>query len=240
MSDEVTRLDRAIGGPFTYRHRGERRGLPSPLELDTLELRTLLNEGVNALPQDMPRWKAEALFTAWLEHYDLPTSNDAERLVYMVQRWRKALEADLWTHANADLGQLWRARRWRFLLNLIDHLPGHSFTAAATANDEEYAAHLGHAIAEAPEDESDDMKSPPVHRWTPEVAILADLYDTINRMAYAQLCAAVGGPQKAGPAPKPYPRPKTALRRAIEKATYDRKLAKHESLVARMLPHKRG
>lgn len=68
-----------------------------------------------------------------------------------------------------DLGELWRARKWRKLLNLIDRLPRWSLFQEAKANDPEIARQL--VGVELPEYQ---------HRfseWTPEREAIASLYD---------------------------------------------------------------
>lgn len=190
---------------------------------------------------DMPEWKARALFEAWRLHYDLPTTQEVERLVYTIEKWPRAVEADLHMHANGtDLGEMWRTRRWRRLLLLIDHLPGHSYTAAATANDEEHATRLAEYLAEHENDDDKEDLGPPIHRWTPEVAAIADLINAVNAGFHKNFAAQVGGSSKAGPPPTPYPTPKTAFGRARERARYERRMRQHESLARRLLPHKYG
>lgn len=232
----LDKLERAKGGPFTYRYGGQVRGLPSPAEIPPLLLIELLQRGCHGfrLPT-MPNWKADALFQRWVEHFDLPDPQSAGRLQYVVERYSNALEFDLRVHAaGADLGELWRARRWRYLLNLIDHLPGHSNYSMAVSQDEEHAAMLAEAIAKRPETED---KGPSLTSWTPEVSVLADVVDELRAVRHT-LVMVNSEKGKAPKAPQPYPRPKSALAKARQQANFRRRQASHESLAARLLPHK--
>jgi len=185
----------------------------------------------------LPWDKAEALFVAWVAHYDLPTHRDARRLAYVVQRYTDALEWDLRVHAaGADLGALWRDRRWRYLLNLIDHLPT-SHYAHAVSQDPEHAKMLAEAMVARKADSNalESPKGPPLHSWSPQMAITADLIDSVNRLHYA-IWMSNGG--KGVKPDDPYPRPTSLVVEATREAEYNRRQKVHKSLVARMLPHK--
>lgn len=238
---EVERLERAKGGPFTYRHNGEVRGLPSPVEMTPAAVLDVLQHGHLALLAHLPRmlgWEADLLVERWIAHYDLPVPRDAQRLAYLIDRHRNALEFDLLVHvAGADLGELWRARRWRLLLNMIDHLPGHSHFSAAIANDEEHAKLLAEAMTQRKDRGEEQSTGPSLTRWTPEVAAIADLIDEVKALRYVTISANT----TKGPAPKPpepYARPGSAIQDAMRRAETDRRWAAHRSLAARMLPHK--
>lgn len=113
-------------------------------------------------------------------------------------------------------------RRWRFILNLIDHLPSNSNYLAAIADDDELADQQSGEAAPRP---------PRLTEWSPEVqgiAVLADRVGELIRVMIAQ-----GG--RRPPKIPHYPRPVTASERAKQR----RKLATHRELVARVLPHKR-
>lgn len=98
-----------------------------------------------------------------------------------------------------DLAALWRQRRWRFLLNVIDHLPRHSHYVTAMAGDEELAEQL-------PEPKS-GSSAPPLTEWTPEAERLTLVCDRL-----AELITAVGNTVAKKPRrpPPPLPRPVTA------------------------------
>jgi len=204
----------------------------------------VLEHGHYAFP-DFPRmraWEAAVLIERWIAHYDLPVSRDLQRLVYLLERHRNALEFDLRVHANgADLGTLWRSRQWRLLLNLIDHLPGHSHFSAAVANDEEHAKLLADAMVQRQERGEPGAKaSRSLTGWTPEVAAIADLIDEVKALRHTTVMMGMDSKQPAPKPPEPYLRPGSALQDALRRAEHNRRQAAHDSLVARMLPHKRG
>jgi len=236
---QLERVERAKGGPFTYLLGGEVRGLPSPVDMTPDQILHALQTGFRGLPVPRMRgWQATLLFERWIEHYDLPSVQDIQRLAYLIERYSNVLEFDLVVYAaGADLGALWRGRRWRFLLNLIDHLPGHSHYAAAVSQDEEHAELLAAAMANRGP-ASDERPSPALTSWTPEVNVLADLVDAVNALRHVTIV--MGGDGKSQPKPpEPYTRPKSAIQEAMRRAEYDRRKAAHESLTLRLLPHKR-
>jgi hypothetical protein len=115
---------------------------------------------------------------------------------------------------------LWHERRWRFLLNLIDHLPSHSFYNEARANDQE----LAEALAKYPEPEHHERLS----NWTTEVVMLAAIVDRLADLINATVM--VQGAKKIS-IPR-VERPRTALQEIREKQ--DRE--KHDALVRKMVP----
>jgi hypothetical protein len=132
-----------------------------------------------------------------------------------------------------DPGNLWRARDWRRLLNLIDHLPQNSYYYQALANDEEHAR----AIAEwrAAHHDPDQKKAKPGWQgWSPEVDKLASIENEL-RLLRSTLVSVNGGTLKF----EPVDRPESAIEEAIKKAEYRRKLSVHERLKAKLLPGKR-
>lgn len=232
-------VEAASGGPFRFRHNGETYLVMDPADVDfQIVLLSLQEKHVPGCPGDMPSWKARALLEAWAAHYDLPDYASANRLAYLVDHYRSALVADLQTYAGADLGQLWRARRWRTLLDIIDHLPGHSWYNASVANDEEHTKMVAESLAarKAEGDESADSSGPPMHTWSPEVAKLTEVVDAVRGVRHAIIAV---NSKKAPDPPEPSPRPKTLLEAAIRRAEHDRKKSRHDALVKRMLPHKR-
>jgi len=72
---------------------------------------------------------------------------------------------------------LWQGRRWRHLLNLIDHLPQHSFFAEAVSLDDELAA----SMLDTPGAPPDERMS----HWTPELAVLAAMFDRLGTVVAA-------------------------------------------------------
>jgi hypothetical protein len=122
-----------------------------------------------------------------------------------------------------DLADEWRGRRWRRLLNLIDHLPRNSRLHEAMAEDERLAEHL----LSQPE----PKEAPPTRRWSEfsiEVELLAGIFDRLADVPNAIAAANGAKPRKV----KPYPRPITAVERVRERKAK----TKHRSVVARVLP----
>lgn len=129
--------------------------------------------------------------------------------------------------ARLDLATEWRSRRWRRLLNIIDNLPRESRYFEARVNDE-YAIEMMLAA-----DRGDDS-GPPTRRmadWSAEVELLTAVVNRLGEVV--QGIAALGGakPHKVPPAPVPTT--------AVEKVRNRTRARKHESLVARLLPHKK-
>lgn len=233
-------LEQAKGGPFVFRHEGALHVLPDPETVSPAWiLRAFETDGRTLTDVRMPLHKAAALLRAWAGHYDLGTARDVRRLAYILDRYADAVEYDLRTIGD-DLGTLWRARRWRLLLNLIDHLPRHSYYSDAVSNDVEHARMLADAYAEQGEDGEKPKRTMPMTQFTPEVSALADLIDAVNRNTH--VLQLVNTDPKAGKKPsppEPYLRPETALQREMKVATTRARQRKHEELVARLLPHKR-
>ena len=147
----------------------------------------------------------------------------SQRLAHFLSRYGSAIEADL-AFRGWDLAQLWKARRWRFLLNLIDHLPRGTAFAEAVAEDDELAAQHGF-------DGGDKRRAaPPVSEFTPDVELLAALYDRIGVLIG---WVAAGAGAKKPPKAQPWPRPVTA----IERARSRRARADFEDIVAKAAPH---
>jgi hypothetical protein len=147
----------------------------------------------------------------------------------VIGKYRAEIEYDLRAQLpGTDLGELWRSRRWRLLLNLIDHLPRNSYYAQAVANDEEHARML----LESMQGEKSDH-SPALSTWTQEAAILADLVDAVNALQHTLI--AVNSTKGAGKPKDPYPRPKTAIDRVRRQVRQER----HEALANRMLSRRR-
>lgn len=234
-------LEAASGGPFVYQHEGASHSLPNP-DLMTLEeiVSAIRSEGrLLVSPVRMPLWKATEVMKAWALHHGLGEPREVQRLLYVLDKHHAHIEYDLHAHAGVDMQTLWRGRRWRKLLNLIDHLPRHSYYSEAVANDPEHAKMLAKANAEREAAGEEKKKyTPPMTQWTPEVSAIADLIDSVNAMNYT-LKMVNSDPKKRAPKPPdPYARPQTALEGATKRAKFERRQAKHDALVARLLPHK--
>lgn len=106
------------------------------------------------------------------------------------------------------------------MLNLIDHLPGHSFFNEARANDEELAEYL----ADLPVPEHTERLS----NWSPELSMLAIIADRLGGVMNATVVMN-GGKQLDI---EPIHRPVTEIQLARERDKQDR----HRKFVERMLP----
>lgn len=231
------------GSPgLTVRHQGELLDLPDPRELNYQAVLAILQSGhVPVAAGDLPLWKDTLIFERWSAAYDLPDFTSAQRLAYLVDHYRSAIVYDLRVFASVDLGELWRARRWRTLLDLIDHLPGHGWYAASVSMDPEHARMMAESMAarrDAGEADAAEDSGPPLVHWTPEYAKLTDILDAIRHLDHTTAAVQVG--KAAGPPPEPSPRPITPIQRELKAAEYRRRKQNHETLVARLLPHKRA
>jgi hypothetical protein len=229
----ITALESIRTGPLVYTRGGERFVLPDPVDMTVEDILHALYAGtLRELPLDMTPRQTDAVFRQWAARHDLPTIQNAQRLVYTVGKFRREVEYDLLHEVGADLTALWQARRWGHLLSLIDHLPRTSWYTEATSNDQEHAAMIAKAIAER--GDSDEAYHPPLRMWSQEAALLAEAIDAIRNVS-ATLVGVNGGKPSQ---PTPVARPTTELERAQKDAVQNRKKARHDRLVARMLPHK--
>lgn len=121
------------------------------------------------------------------------------------------------------MGELWRTRQWRKLLNLIDHLPGHSLYAEAVAQDDEAAERYLDAAGGGAH-----AYRPRLSDWTPEVAALGQVVDRLANV-FGAIVAGNGQPPPRLP---PFPRPEVAADRAVRRRQLDR----HQQNVKAMLP----
>lgn len=227
--------------PFAIRVNGEIISLPDPRGKHYQWVLMALYLGhVPGVPFGIPDWKRRRAFERWCAAWDLPGIADAKRLAYLVDNYRAAISNDLHIHAQVDLGELWRARRWTLLLDIIDRLPAHSWYASSVSMDEDHAKMMAEALA-AREKSGEETKEvgPSLTTWTPEVAALTNILDAVRGVQHAVV--AVQAPKgKAPEAPKPAPRPVTPLEKAIRLASHNKRKAAHETLAARLLPHKAG
>jgi hypothetical protein len=122
-----------------------------------------------------------------------------------------------------DLATEWRRRRWRKLLNLIDHLPRDTAYVDAVADDE--------LVAEAMADQPDPpVRAPRMATWSPEVELLTALLDRVAELIHVVAMTAGAKPGRRTPAPRPV----TALDRVRQR----RRETQHQRVVAKLLPHK--
>lgn len=116
-----------------------------------------------------------------------------------------------------DLVDFFRGRySWRKLLVLLQRIPRASAYAEAMSQDEEYAE----AVLTQVDDADDAPSSPPLSQWTPEVALLAAVYDRLGELTNATIAAAGGKPSPV----KPSPRPVTAFDRVSKTLRYQKHL----------------
>lgn len=128
-------------------------------------------------------------------------------------------------------GVLWRQRRWRLLLNLIDHLPPNAHSNVALANDEEYAKMVLKERLATGLDLSENKKSAPDARtWTTEVSMLAAIIDKLSVLAEMQS----QNPKQI----VPYPRPRTAFDNIEDTVMMAKKQAVHDYLTRQLIPSK--
>lgn len=227
------------GGHFCVRHHGEIIPLPDPRAMNYQEVLAALYIGhAPGTPGDLKEWQRRRVFERWCAAWDLPPFGDAQRLAYLVDHYRPAIAHDLQIYAQTDLGELWRARRWTLLLDILDRLPAHSWYAASVSMDEDHAKMMAESIAarQAAGDEP-DTKGPSLTTWTPEVAILTNVFDAVRAVQHA-VVAVNAEKGKVPEPPKPSPRPVTPLERALKRAEFERKKSSHQALVKRLLPHK--
>lgn len=156
----------------------------------------------------------------------------SRRLAATLERYGEAIEADLAfrLHDPGALGRLWRERRWRLLLNLIDHLPRDSYYVEARADDEELAGEvldLTDALGEAA------VPKARLSEFDPMVERLTDLYDRMGDLIAAVVAAAGAKPPKVQRAP----RPETAAERLRKARDQRQRHETHAALVAALLPN---
>lgn len=237
--DNLDLVEAARGGPLTIRHAGQTWVAPDPAALPYQQVLLTLAAGrLRCAPAGMAEWKQDLLFERWVAHHGLPNLQSAQRLAYLIDNYRSAIVSDLVVYCNgADLGKLWRERKWLLLLDLIDHLPGHSWYASSVNDDEEHAKMLAESLAERESDGDTEAAAPALTTWTPEVAAITRVLDAVNQLTYVLTVVNTSkGPQPKPP--KPAPRPRSPLEKALDSAKRAKRQAKHESIVSRMLPHK--
>lgn len=231
-------LESASDSALTFVYDGQVGALPHPRDLPVGTLVGMLMVGSMTLDlPPMSMYKRKALFEAWVAHHDLTTPQQTKRLVYNIDRYGDHLEWDLRTSAaGADLGELWRARRWRYLLNLIDHLPRTTYFTEAVSNDPEHAKMIAESLASQETSGESEAAHPPMRTWDQQSALLADLVDAVRENTRVTLMAAG---DKNPPKVTPYSRPLTALDAARRRATEEKRLQAHESLADRLLARRK-
>lgn len=153
------------------------------------------------------------------------------RLTYILAKYWQALEYDFAAKLpGTDVGELWRSRRWRKLLNLIDHLPQDTWYSHEVSQDVEHAMMLIQAQERAKRAGiAPPPAGPSMATYSPEVERLDRVIDAVNFGAHK----VAGTNGYKGEAPKPQQRPTNAM----EIARYRLKMEAHDRLRRRMLPH---
>jgi len=226
------------GGPLVVRHQGLSSALPDPRQRHFQWVLAVLETGyVPGTPEGVPLWKTALVFDRWCAAWELPEASQAKRLAYLVDHYRAAISHDLAIHTRYDLGDLWRARRWTLLLDILDRLPAHSQYASTVSMDKEHAAMLAEQLAEQDEDPEAEKSGPSLAGWSQEVAAMTNVFDAVRQVQHT-LIAVNSEKGKVPEPPKPAPRPSTPLEAAMKTAAFRRRQARHEALVALVLPKK--
>lgn len=206
---DLTQLDGERGGPLVVQLGGEPVTLKSAAELPwkvVAYVSTNIHRFAYVIwPREVniPAWKLDRVYTVWLAHNGLPDADQIQRLLYMMERYGDGIEYDFRSHLNLSLGDLWRARRWREILNLIDRLPSNSHMNQLLVNDEE---HLAQVMAR--QQERDQAPTgPSMSDWSQTNALLATLIDAVNRGT--ETAKGIANP-KSRPSVQPTQRPRTA------------------------------
>jgi hypothetical protein len=188
----------------------------------------------------MPFREIVRLQASWRVQQGLIDGDGLARLLWIVGTFSSELEVDLLQHVGVSLGDLWRRRQWRLLLNLIDHLPRATWSWQAMANHPEYAERIaGQVAARRLLADPDEGPSPSLVEHTPEVAALTSVIDAINALRVTVMQANTPS-GKSIPKIPPYPRPRTLIDSMIDSKERMQRWAKHEELANRLLPHRRG
>jgi hypothetical protein len=131
---------------------------------------------------------------------------------------------------------LWRARRWRRLLNLIDHLPRNSFYSQAVMNDPEHMEMLDRVKSKGG---SGPKPLPPLATWSYEVDMLATVNDSVLMLKDALVRSNLPkDKQNAVPPIEWTPRPGRQVEMSKSKISREEQQARHKKAVSLFLPDK--
>jgi hypothetical protein len=230
---DLDQLDAEKGGPFSVRLQGRRIVLPESSSLPWKAVASTIAsphgfmEHVWPFDIGVPAWMVELLHERWCIHNGLTGLEETKRLVYTVNRYADAIEFDLRDKLNLSLGQLWRDRQWRQLMNYIDSMPSNSMTSQALANDKE---HLRMVLKQGAKQKG--AGGPRLADWDLAASQRAALIDAVNALRITT----VGLARTRGPKPsfEPQARPRTA----IDEIEYETRKAEHQGMVSILLPHK--
>lgn len=239
---DLDRLDAELGGTFRVQLGESVVELPPATDYPWAHVAAMLGDplmwAAMIWPSNMPLrwWQVEVVQRAWARHNGLPDAPQARRLLYMVQKFGNGIEFDLRNHLHGvSLGELFRGRRWRELLNLLDQLPTDTHMNRLLTTDEDYMeAVLGDAEPSKDDDE-EKPQAPSMAHWSQTNAMLAALIDAVNKLnASNQALAGAKNPKF-----EPYPRPESAAQKIMARREEQRKRRKHEELVSLLLPKAR-
>ena len=131
-----------------------------------------------------------------------------ERLTFYLSRFRDAIEADL-AFRGVSLNQLFAQKKWRLLLNLINHLPPNSYFNEALTNDREVMMEM-HRIQEARREGSDGEErpvGPRVSQVSEEARRLGEVVTELRRLGSYVMVASPKSSATKPQSVKPYPQP---------------------------------
>jgi len=147
------------------------------------------------------------------------------------------LEADFaHFYPREDAGELWRSRRWRRLLNLIDKLPRNTHYHQAVLADPEHLAMLDRVRSKG---DPGPAPLPPLATWSAEVDMSANVVDAIKHLEDTLL--RVNVPREKQNTLKEIawvPRPGRAKESDHSKLSNAEKEIIHRRTVGKLLPHK--
>lgn len=121
-----------------------------------------------------------------------------QRLRELIRRYRPQVRADLLSEYGVDLGEWWRARKYRPLLDLIDQLPQACRLNEAVQNDPEQAMAIAMAREYAHPADGDEQERP---LWSPPVRHY-DLHAMLLREVAHNVAALVSKTPRYIPAPR--------------------------------------
>jgi hypothetical protein len=230
---DLDQLDAERRGPFSVRLRGKRVVLPEASTLPWKAVASTIGSAHSFMEHvwpkhvDIPAWMVEKVQERWCLHQGLTDLDQTKRLVYTMHRYAEAIEYDLREKMRLSAGEMWRDRRWRELLNLVDGLPSNTMTSQALANDKE---HLRMVLKQSPKQKGSG--GPRLADWSLTNAQLATLIDAVN----AQRITMIGLARTKGAKPsfEPQARPRTA----VDEIEYEMRKAEHQGMVDLLLPHK--
>jgi|SRR5690606_24656588 len=224
------------GGDFVYIDGGREYTIPAAVDVHFETLVEVLRSDLafwkwSELRADLPLGVVSEVRDAYCIHQGLPLDPaDVEQMFAMLGRYGSELEIDL-RDRGIDLISDFRERRWRRIINAIDHLPYASHFRERMLNDPEMVEMIMKRQMEQEKDGKKKSKSGiPVSEYTRVVGIGRDLIQEIRSLRAVVLAVAGGGSKP----PEPYEGPITLLK----EAEFNVRQAQHDSLVARVLPGK--